>query len=389
MNVSGTIELTMTGLARDAAANVREYGATGDGITDDTAAIQAAIDAAGSGATVVPAGTYSVSNLTLRHPGSRLVGESAAMLCKAPRGHSLYSGAAFFHGSVIKAGTKVEPAIRVAERGCGLDDLTLVGSDGSPTGVLFQTERSAPQKNPCRNLNVANFGVGVKFDGVYYSHMDSLTVAGCDTGLHLGRSSNQNVFTNLFLDFCGQAAVVDSGSDLNLFQGGSVQNYQLGGFLFTGPGTHNNRLLSFYFESAYCDDAVTVETGADYTGLEGCHFSGSRQRIRLASNQNRVLFPDGVASVEASGYGNFLLGRFVHEPSITASSNNDNVVWNLQNNGSGLSISGQKVSIGALGSQNRIGFYGAEPVTRPVVKATDSAGVLSALEALGLVKVVR
>ena len=44
--------------------NVQNFGAKGDGITDDTAAIQRAIDAAaaaGGGQVYVPTGTYIVS----------------------------------------------------------------------------------------------------------------------------------------------------------------------------------------------------------------------------------------------------------------------------------------------------------------------------------------
>jgi len=46
--------------------NVKDYGATGDGTTNDTAACQAAIDAAAVGGTVLfPAGTYSVTTLVV------------------------------------------------------------------------------------------------------------------------------------------------------------------------------------------------------------------------------------------------------------------------------------------------------------------------------------
>jgi Endopolygalacturonase len=51
--------------------SVKDFGAVGDGVTDDTAAIQAAIDAVygmGGGRLLFPSGTYKVSasSLTLR-----------------------------------------------------------------------------------------------------------------------------------------------------------------------------------------------------------------------------------------------------------------------------------------------------------------------------------
>src|SRR6478752_6222255 len=42
-------------------ANVRSFGATGDGVTDDTAAIQAAFDSLPNGGTIeIPDGTYLI-----------------------------------------------------------------------------------------------------------------------------------------------------------------------------------------------------------------------------------------------------------------------------------------------------------------------------------------
>lgn len=62
--------------------DVRSYGARGDGVTDDTAAIQKAIDAAGAGGEVFfPAGTYlTTSPLTVTADNVRLVGSGLAKI---------------------------------------------------------------------------------------------------------------------------------------------------------------------------------------------------------------------------------------------------------------------------------------------------------------------
>ena len=58
--------------------NVRDFGAKGDGVADDTAALQRCFDRLDDGMTVyVPRGTYAVSStLVLRHPRKRLLGVS-------------------------------------------------------------------------------------------------------------------------------------------------------------------------------------------------------------------------------------------------------------------------------------------------------------------------
>lgn len=55
--------------------NVRDYGAKGDGVTDDTDAIQAAINAAGSGLVVFPSGVFMIRGVTIRNKGAALHGD--------------------------------------------------------------------------------------------------------------------------------------------------------------------------------------------------------------------------------------------------------------------------------------------------------------------------
>lgn len=60
-----------------AEVNVRDFGAVGDGVTDDTTAIQLAIDSIENGGTVkIPRGTYMVRGLKLKRFGTTLSGEA-------------------------------------------------------------------------------------------------------------------------------------------------------------------------------------------------------------------------------------------------------------------------------------------------------------------------
>jgi polygalacturonase len=68
--------------------NVKQFGAEGDGVSDDTAAIQKAINSAPDGSTIhFPAGTYNVSNfLVNKRAGLSFVGEGRHSLIKQKTG---------------------------------------------------------------------------------------------------------------------------------------------------------------------------------------------------------------------------------------------------------------------------------------------------------------
>src|SRR4051794_19651671 len=71
----------MSAQAATQTLDVRAYGATGDGTTDDSGAIQSAIDAvpAGGGTVFFPAGRYAIGrSLVISRPGTRLLGDHAA-----------------------------------------------------------------------------------------------------------------------------------------------------------------------------------------------------------------------------------------------------------------------------------------------------------------------
>lgn len=72
----------------DSPISVKDYGATGDGSTDDSAAIQAAVDAAGSGDTVFfPSGTYQIdAEITFNTSGVTFKGNGSGSVLRKDSG---------------------------------------------------------------------------------------------------------------------------------------------------------------------------------------------------------------------------------------------------------------------------------------------------------------
>lgn len=70
--------------------NVLQYGATGNGSTDDTSAIQSAINAAsGGGVVFFPPGTYKITTpLSMSHQGTRLLGTGLLSIIQPSSGFS-------------------------------------------------------------------------------------------------------------------------------------------------------------------------------------------------------------------------------------------------------------------------------------------------------------
>lgn len=81
---TGTVARTVEDKAREW-VSVKDFGAVGDGVTDDTVAIQAAINSLTEGCVFFPKGTYRISSLTMK-PRVTLVGDG-------PMGVSLVASA--------------------------------------------------------------------------------------------------------------------------------------------------------------------------------------------------------------------------------------------------------------------------------------------------------
>jgi hypothetical protein len=116
-NGGGAVSRTVDSKLKDV-VSVKDFGAVGDGVADDTAAIQAAIDyvqSLGGGNVVFPAGTYQTNNpLVISLPGVRLVGT----------GVRRNTGASRIRGNHIAG-----PVLRVKASHTVLENISVVASN--------------------------------------------------------------------------------------------------------------------------------------------------------------------------------------------------------------------------------------------------------------------
>jgi hypothetical protein len=234
--------------------DVTDYGAIGDGATDDTAAIQAAIDGLNRGVTgymqpnggtiYFPPGTYRcASGLTITRKCTTFAGAGVeSSILK-------YSGS----GDFITIGS--DPGIGGYDdysgtaNDWGFRDLSLYGPGPSMDATLGMPTPSTTRavvdwKNgsgSMRNVRVTNFGTGFwglnsdinTFDHCKFSH--------CNKGLHLVNRSDQANFFNCYWLLNNYGVFVEFAST-GILHGGTFNSNIFGDLYFWSPSSANSTL---------------------------------------------------------------------------------------------------------------------------------------------------
>lgn len=210
--VTATGSTTARALAARAAdvVNVKDFGAKGDGSTDDTTAINAAFTAASSTQTVVlPSGTYIVSDTISINGSNTVVGNgsnSTALQWKAGasgtgkailrlRGRTVTLRGLHLEGNASNApdtGIEIYPDIALIAQQHVFEDVW--EGTSTPPGVgLWSHDPPGGQQHEMiaiRNSRINGVNIGVKFDKV---HEDLWTFSNCFIGHTSGSGSSIKV----------------------------------------------------------------------------------------------------------------------------------------------------------------------------------------------------
>lgn len=408
------------------------FGATGDGVTDDTLAIQAAIDsvaAAGGGVVILPAGTYRITAQLVGGPAVAIVGAgtTANVAQQAPTtilkdgnfdGIKLGDAGALRNLHVKGATANGGDGIHVDKVRCVFESVTTSGhgQDGLRIGgkvnntnanlarlidvrCLSNTRHGiyvhdadidggGPNANSMSVLGLdirTNGGDGIKIEASIDGIWHGLFVAeNTGVGLRLasGAKGQAAWFPYLEANTAGDLAAEAGSEDCFIWgqRQGVADTWTNAGTnnVFLGRALNTDRFQVFpgldFQTLRVTDRAISgnwelKQNAADRALEFGIDTANTPIGVRFLHNNGGVLVFDIEGSLNVDGQ---------------LTPKNVGVGINLPN---GVNIaSGQTTGsqIGTTATQ-KFGFFGATPVVRPTGVTVDAAGIHAALVSLGLI----
>ncbi|KAI1881109.1 hypothetical protein JX265_001349 [Neoarthrinium moseri] len=200
--------------------NVKDYGARGDGVTDDTAAINAAITAGGNrcgkgcesttqtpAVVYFPAGTYLISSSIVPYYFTQLVGDPTSRpVLKATAG---FQGFGMIDGNPYYTSDLNWVSVNVFYRQVRnfVIDTTNIAPGTAATGMHWPTSQATSLQNIVFNMPTTSgvVHVGLFIESGSGGFMSDLTFNGGATGASMG--NQQYTMRNLVFNNCGTAII--------------------------------------------------------------------------------------------------------------------------------------------------------------------------------------
>lgn len=315
LNATGSVARTQHDKNTDV-FSVKDFGAKGDGVTDDTGAIAAAIAAASEGGTILfPAssGHYVFSQLVITKT-VWLIGAGWHCGLQANFADASWSSTAYVSGSVLRStytGAGSAITCTTSNKGPRFKGLALIGpGSGTSTAITFGSLASYQVLGVWDDFFVANFYNGVVLTNIEDWTFNSLRIRAMSTvGLTLqagGATVNvtQDCFYNLEIQRCSIGILATEASTI-AFWGGLLQNITTP--IKLAPSA-NGRVAGLSWHKTWFEANTTNVTldltngGVQFLEFNGTNHNGSGSFFSLTNPSNNTVTALGLHNVAASGW---------------------------------------------------------------------------------------
>jgi len=324
----------------DAAVNVKDFGAVGDGTTDDTTAIQAAIDSLGNdgGTVFLPESVYVISATLNLEKKTQLVGEGGYFLNQFTNNTYTVGGTTI----KLKTGSNTDMLkvqLDVASTG---DDYR---SHCAIRNIHFFGNRSDAQSPATRDNNTS--GNGIVISGVRYVTLENVIVTKCaedgvviqshDYGSGTISTNNLDIRGCAFHSNYGRGILAAGGDSIML--GCTIGYNGSTGISVSGFGHISSCLVWDNFE-----DGIFVASSTGYPMLVGNKIYDNRKNgINIGS-------PSGKCTI---------VGNTIHRNNAGTNTNpnESSGIFVASGATTGIVISGNEIGDDAGSPEQRYGIY--------------------------------
>jgi len=306
---TGAQDRTLTSKLQET-VSVKDFGAVGDGVADDTAAFNAAIAAVGSGGTVYCEGSYKIDSTVTLSSGVSLVANFSAELTFDAAANFELSGANDVENIIFNMNSTARQVLgttvsNVTFKNCtaknstnngfyfsvGCSNITFDGCTATANTksgfAVTGTESNAPNRIQfinCRAFSNGQGGISVSGTGEQTSpaqtanYATNILISGCITNSN-GTTANSGIE----FPYCRYVSIVNCVSFSNVEHGISCQ--ESSDFSISGCICYQNSQSGFNAQSGY-DPYNKSQRGV----VSGCAFYNNDQGVTLKEQCANIVF---------------------------------------------------------------------------------------------------